>query len=196
MDILGPFLESHRGNKYVLMMVDQFTRWLELQALGMQDAATVAQAFFESYTVRFGVPFVIHTDQGKNFDGNFFRVFCELLESVKTHTTPYRPSSNNQVERYHQQVLNFLRCFLQGKQRCWDEYLPVLGMVLRATVNWSTGFTPNMLQLGREVNMPADILLGLSRSEELPRSQGQYLKTLSRMEEVHHQARQHPDKPS
>ena len=72
MDILGPFLESHQGNKYVLMMVDQFTRWLELQALGMQDAATVAQAFFESYTVRFGVPFVIHTDQGKNFDGNFF----------------------------------------------------------------------------------------------------------------------------
>ena len=192
MDILGPFLESHRGNKYVLMMVDQFTRWLELQALGMQDAATVAQAFFESYTVRFGVPFVIHTDQGKNFDGNFFRVFCELLESVKTRTTPYRPSSNGQVERYNQQLLNFLRCFLQGKQRCWDEYLPVLGMALWATVNRSTGFTPNMLQLGCEVNMPADILLGLPRSEELPQSQGQYLKTLlSRMEEVHHQARQH-----
>ena len=37
-----------------------------------------------------------------------------------------------------------------------------------------------------------DILLGLSRSEELPQSQGQYLKTLlSQMEEVHHQARQH-----
>ena len=66
----------------------------------------------------------------------------------------------------------------------------MLGMALRATVNRSTGFTPNMLQLGREVNMPADILLGLSRSEELP--QCQYLKTLlSRMEEVHHQARQH-----
>ena len=61
MDILGPFLESHRGNKYVQMMVDQFTRWLELQALGVQDAATVAQTFFESYTVRFGVPFVIHS---------------------------------------------------------------------------------------------------------------------------------------
>ena len=65
-------------------------------------------------------------------------------------------------------------------------------MALRATVNRSARFTPNMLQLGRGVNMPADILLGLSRSEELPESQGQHFKTLlSRMEEVHHQARQH-----
>ena len=96
---------------------------------------------------------------------------------MKTHTTPYRPSPNGQVDRYNQQ---------------WDEYLPVLGMALRGTVNWSTGFTPNMLQLGPEVNMRADILLGLSWSEELPQTQGQYLKTLlSRMEEVHHQARQH-----
>ena len=67
----------------------------------------------------------------------------------------------------------------------------VLGMALRATVNWSTVFTPNMLQLGHEVNMPADILLGLSRSEELPQSQGQFLKTLLSRMEVHHQARQH-----
>ena len=68
----------------------------------------------------------------------------------------------------------------------------MLGTVLRATVNQSTWSTPNMLQLGREVNMLADILLGLSHNEELPQSQGQYLKTLLlRMEEVHHQARQH-----
>ena len=112
LDILGPFLESSRGNRYVLMMVDQFTHWLEFQALGIQDAKTVARVFFESYTVRFDVPFVIHTDQGLNFDGNFFQAFCNVLDCVKTRTTPYRPSSNGQVERYNQQVLNFLRCFL------------------------------------------------------------------------------------
>ena len=192
LDILGPFLESSHGNRYVLMMVDQFTRWLELQAISIQDAETVARVFFESYTVRFGVPFVIHTDQGRNFDGNFFQAFCDVLDCVKTRTTPYRPSSNGQVERYNQQVLNFLRCFLQGKQRCWDEYLPVLGMALRATVNRSTGFTPNMLQLGREVNMPADVMLNFSQAEQLSQTQAEYLRALlSRMEEVQHQARQH-----
>ena len=51
MNIVGPFLENHQDNKYVLIMVDQFARWLELQALWVQDAVTVAQAFFESYAI-------------------------------------------------------------------------------------------------------------------------------------------------
>ena len=62
----------------------------------------------------------------------------------------------------------------------------MLGMALQATVNLCTKFTPNILQFGREANMPADILLGLSWSEELPQSQGQYLNMMQ-MEEVHHQ---------
>ena len=65
---------------------------------GYKDAETVAGVFFESYTVRFGVPFVIHIDQGRNFDGNFFQAFCDVLDCVKTRTTPYRPSSNGQIQ--------------------------------------------------------------------------------------------------
>ena len=75
LDILGPFLESSRGNQYALMMVDQFPRWLEHQALSIQDAETVAHAFFESYTVQFGVPFVIHTYQAETLTG-----LCEDLD--------------------------------------------------------------------------------------------------------------------
>ena len=124
--------------------------------------------------------------------GIIFQVLCELLDCVKTRTTPYRPSSNRQVERYNQQVLNFLCRFLQGKQRRWDEYLPVLGMDLQATVNRRIGFTPDMLQLGREVNMPADVILNFPQAEQLPLTQEEYLqKMLSRLQEVQHQAQQH-----
>ena len=167
MDILGPFTESYRGNKYVLMIVDQFTRWVEMVPLPSQNAEMVAGAFFEHYVVRFGAPFMIHTDQGRNFESDLFQAFCSLLEITKTRTTPYRPSSNGQVERYNQLVLNFLRCYLAGKQREWDKYLPVLGMSIRAMENRSTGFTPNMLRLGQEITLPADILFGV-------RGQGEY----------------------
>ena len=131
----------------------------------------------------------MHTDQGRNFESSLFQSFCSLLEIAKTRTTPYRPSANGQVERYNQLVLNYLRSFLSGKQREWDQYLPVLGMAVRATVNRSTGFSPNMLQLGREVVMPVDIWLGL-RQQSLEQTPGEYLTQLRQtMKEVHAEVR-------
>ena len=107
---------------------------------------------------------------------NYWRIRIDTYNTLQV--------SNRQVEWYNQHMSNFLRCFLQGKQCCWDEYLPMLWMALRTTVNYSTGFTPNILQLGYEVNMLVEILLWLSWSEELPQSQDHYLKALSWREEV------------
>ena len=94
LDMLGPFCESESGNRYVLMVIDHFTRWLELVPLPAQDAESVARAFFENYVVWFGVPLTVHTEQGRNFERDLFAAFCDLLEAAKTQTTPYRPSAN------------------------------------------------------------------------------------------------------
>ena len=56
LDILRLFLKSNRGDQFVLMMVDQFTWWLNLQALSIQDVETVAHVFFKSYNIWFGIP--------------------------------------------------------------------------------------------------------------------------------------------
>ena len=100
-DILGPFTPSSKGNQYVVMIVDQFTKWLECFPLPHQSAEEVARCVVDGFISRFGCPLEIHTDQGKNFDGNLFASVCELLHIVKKRTTPYRPCSNGQVERYN-----------------------------------------------------------------------------------------------
>ncbi len=161
LDILGPFVESTQGNRYILMIVDQFTKWLTCVALPDQSAESISNAFFDNFVCILGVPTEIHTDQGRNFDGKVFQSICDLLQIDKTRTTPYRPRSNGQVERYNRTVLQFIRCFLERKQTEWDKYLPSLGMSLRATVNRSTGYTPNFLMFGCEVNLPAEIIFGL-----------------------------------
>ena len=54
--------------------------------------------------------------------------------------------------------MDAVRCFVSKQQNNWDEHLPHLAGAIRSSVNISTGFTPNMLMLGREVNQPADLL--------------------------------------
>ena len=76
LDVLGPFNISSKGNKYVLGMIDQFTKWLECVPLPDQSAEKIAISAIDKFFCRFGMPLSIHTDQGSNFVGNVLRSVC------------------------------------------------------------------------------------------------------------------------
>ena len=127
----------------------------------------------------------IHTDQGKNFDGKLFASVYELLQITKTRITPYRPCSNGQVECYNRTLLQLIRCFLSGNKKSWDQHLQQLAGAICSTVNWSTGFTPNMIMLGREVLLPVDLMLGVEK-EQLNTNSAKYVDKLRKMlQKVH-----------
>jgi len=67
MDILGPFPASYKGNKYLLVISDCFTKWVEAFPLKNFKARTIAEVFVNQVVSRFDVPLELHTDQGKNF---------------------------------------------------------------------------------------------------------------------------------
>lgn len=79
LDILGPFNPSESGNRYVLMMIDQFSMWVEMCALPEQSAISIATKFVERFIVTFGCPLEVHTDHGRNLDGHLFKALCDLL---------------------------------------------------------------------------------------------------------------------
>ena len=135
LDILGPFNTSEDGNRYVLMMIDQFTKWVEMAAIPEQSALTIAEKFVVHFVVTFGCPLEVHTDQGRNFDGNLFKSLCTILEVAKTRTTPYHPSSNGQIERFNTVLLQMIRCYIEKKSRRWDKDIPLLSMALHSMVN-------------------------------------------------------------
>ena len=160
-DVVGPFPISNRGNTVILVVVDQFTKWVEFYPLPNQSTEIVCKAIIDNFITRFGLPTRLHSDQGRNFESSLFQQLCEALEITKTRTSPYRPSANGQVERYNRVLLAMIRCYIDGRQKSWDEHLSLLGMAIRSVVNRNTGFTPNFLMLGREVAVP-DRLFGLN----------------------------------
>jgi hypothetical protein len=89
-------------------------------------------------------------------------------------------------------ILTYIRCFLQGKDKDWDLHLPFLGMSIRSTVNRTTGYTANMLMLGREVNMPWDVAFNINTPKAPRDNVSEYVRqTLDQMEEAFSSARQH-----
>ena len=159
LDFLGPLPKTPRGNEYVLMMVDKFTKWVECVPLLSQKAEITAMAAVDGFFSRFGYPFQIFTDQGRNFESKFISALCEALEIQKVLTTPNRPSANGQVQGYNRTLINAVRCYIKDSQDQWDRHLQQIAGALRSSVNRNTGFMANRLMLGREVNIPAYLML-------------------------------------
>lgn len=67
-DVTGPHLRSRRGNVYILTVMDNFTKFVEVISMNSQEACTVAKAIVEVVIIRYGAPMQILTDRGTNFE--------------------------------------------------------------------------------------------------------------------------------
>ena len=79
MDVIDPLPKTPRGNRFVLVVVDYFTRWPEAYAITDQTAQTVSQKLVEECVSRFGVMQQLRTDQGKTFQSNLFQEMTKIL---------------------------------------------------------------------------------------------------------------------
>lgn len=189
-DIMGPLPLTKDKNKYILVIGDYFTRWMEAYSLPSQHAENVAEKLVHEFIARFGTPLEIHSDQGRNFESQLFKEVLVLLEVKKTRTTAYRPSSNGLIERFNRTLGNMIKKFVDHNRTNWDKYLSLLLAAYRATPHPATGYTPNMLMFGREVGMPSDILFPFPRPEESPDVHEYVFDLRNRMEECYHLARE------
>ena len=156
MDILGPLPVTTRGNKYILVVCDHFSKWCEAYALPNQEAATIARVFVNEFVCRWGAPLQILTDQARNFESRVIRDVCSLLHIDKSRTTSYNPKANGVCERFNRTLQNMIAMYCTQNQRNWDEYLPQLLMAYRSTRNGSTNQTPNRMALGRDITLPME----------------------------------------
>ena len=156
MDILGPLPLTERGNKYVLVCGDYFSKWMECIPIPNQESETIADALVEQVFSRFGIPHELHSDQGRNFESNVIKLVCQRFDINKTRTTPYHPQSDGLVERFNRSLLDGLSKVLEKENR-WDTLVPLICMQYRASIHKATGCTPSLLLLGREIRMPLDV---------------------------------------
>ncbi len=185
-DILGPLPWSENGMRYILLVQDQFTRWIECYAVPDQTAETVAHKIVYNFISRFGTPLQIHSDQGRNYESTLFKQICKLLEVHKTRSSPHHPQGNSQVEAFNKVLLDMISAYVDEHQKTWDVHLPLLTSAYRSCVHESTGYTPNMLMLGRETRQPIELFLGNFDQDDQVLDETEYVMELrDRFHRIH-----------
>ena len=167
-------------------MVDCFSRWTEACPLPDKTAHSVADA------CRFGMPIVIHSDQGREFENKIMQELCILCGSHKTRTIPYHPESDGMVERFNRTLLMILAMFAGKNRDDWDDLLPAVMMAYRSSVHESTGFSPYRLMFGEECTLTMDIGLSKEQSDTPDSITSPYaIWVRDALEEAYEQVRQH-----
>ncbi len=95
---------SEKGNCYILVVQDYFTKYVDLYALPDKEALPVAQKLYIDYISKHGPPLTLHSDQGKQFENKVAKALNETFGIRKTRTSPYHPKSDGQVERFNRTV--------------------------------------------------------------------------------------------
>ena len=188
MDLVGPLPLTKDKNKYILMVVDYFTKWAEAIPIQNKEAATVARGLHAGWITKKGTPERILSDQGKEFDNKLFHELCKLMESQKVRTTAFHPQTNGLCERLNQTIERMLRAVVKDSQTDWDIQLANVMMAYNSSPQESTGLSPHMLMFGDEMPVPLDWVFGQPR--HVPQDKVVYVRDLrSRIQAAYEQAR-------
>lgn len=155
LDLMGPLPRTARGNIFLLVVTDHFSKWVELFGLRNATAPLVARTVEREIFCRFGAPNQLITDNATNLKGKAFGNIIQAWNIKQRFTSPYHQQANI-TERVNQNIRAMLSSYCNSKHNKWDEYLPETALALRTAIHDSTGFSPALLNFGREPKLPSD----------------------------------------
>ncbi|GJT63707.1 putative nucleotidyltransferase, ribonuclease H [Tanacetum coccineum] len=140
LDFMGPFPQS-RGNKYILVVVDYVSKWVEAQALPTNDARVVVK-FLRQLFARFGVPKALISDRGTHFCNSQLEKALQRYGVTHKLSTAYHPQSNGQTEVTNRAIKRILERSVGYNPKGWSEKLNDALWAFRTAYKTPTGCTP------------------------------------------------------
>ncbi|ROT85972.1 hypothetical protein C7M84_002033 [Penaeus vannamei] len=148
---------SARGNKYVLVLTDRLTRFVELFPLASKDAQTVADVFLAEFVTRYGPPRTLLSDNGLEFRNRLLSDICHHLQ-VKSLFT----QANGMVERSNKVAKEALATLTERHPLEWHQYVPQVRLALNSAFHRSVGDQPLYLLMGHHGHFPVGLSNGVT----------------------------------
>ena len=158
-DTIGPLPADAYGNEFIIVVIDCFSRFVELRAAREVTALEAAKALLDVFG-RYGAPRRLRSDNGSQFTAAIIDNFLNLVGVGRYLTVPYRPESNGLLERANREVGRHLRSLVmeQRVSETWSICLPMIQRIINATPNRTIGTMPARVMFGGAVHLDRALL--------------------------------------
>ena len=146
-DLIGPLPRSKKGNTFISVVTDAFSKYVCVRPLTTATAANVCKHFKEEVILRHGAPRLVLADNGKQYAGHEFKNLCGEFNSKIRFNNPYVPRSNP-TERQNQTLETVICCFVSEDHREWDILLPEIQSSMNTSESAATGYSPHQAIFG------------------------------------------------
>ena len=188
-DVCGAYPTCERGNRYILVITNHFTKWVEAYVMPNQETTTIAFCL-EQFVNTFGYPNVILTDQGRNFESGLIKEMCVRLKIDKRTTSAYHPHCNGQTERFNHTMYAMRAQYVEKNQTDWDLWLPSVLFAYRTSDHSFTGHSPYEMVFGRSPKQPIDFQIPKVQPDFTPAPTLSYFSALKEtLKNAHDDAR-------
>ena len=192
-DIVGPLPQTDDGFRYLVTMIDKFSRYCLIQPVKSIRAVDVIYAV-QKWITLFGAPESLLSDNGAQFTSYLYEHFSKINETKLKYATAYHPQCNGQVERLHRWIKERLVLLAHDlkldfvNDDDWSKFIDIIQRSYNTTKTYMTGYSPHEIVFG--VKQRTAVISNLSVKELPKATPTEYIKyILARQEIIANKAR-------
>lgn len=149
-DTMGPLPTSLNGNKYIVTIMCDLTKYFVTMPVPNKEAVTIAQGIFENFILTYGPMKRLLTDRGSEYINSILNELCSLLNIEQKSSTPYHHRTLGTVERSHRTFNEYVRSYINDDKNDWEKWLIYFTYCFNTTPSTAIdNFCPFQLVFGK-----------------------------------------------
>uniref|UniRef100_A0A9J8AKF4 Gypsy retrotransposon integrase-like protein 1 n=1 Tax=Cyprinus carpio carpio TaxID=630221 RepID=A0A9J8AKF4_CYPCA len=157
-DLTGPFPSSKKLNAYLLVVVDYYTKWVEMFLLRNSETQKLVKILKGELFTQWGVPKYIISNRGAQFTSKLLAELCKTWGSIQKLTTSYHLQTNL-TERVNRTFKTMIASYVGQHHQLWDQWLPEFWFAINTAYQETTGKTLAEWMVGRQLHGPLERLV-------------------------------------
>jgi transposase InsO family protein len=179
MDTISGFPADGNGNKYLIVIIDCFSRFVNLYPVKDTSAIEAAKVLLK-FVGKFGQPEQLLSDNGTQFANEVIKELNSFLGTEFITTMPYSHQENGMVERANKEVVRHLRAIMFHKNLVhqWGDIYLLVERILNAEVHGTIGVSPAQILFGNAVSLERGVFCQRFRKGETTESLSDWMSNM------------------